>query len=352
MGTITPRKRKDGTVGYTARVRVTRDGKSHAETETFDRKQVATAWLKRRETELAALGALNRPDDPTLSMVIERYIAESKHDMGKTKAQVLRTIKRDDLGDMRCSAIDSPALLAFARRLGGQPQTVQNYLSHLGAVFAVARPAWGYPLDQQAIKDAFVVGKKLGLTGKSAQRSRRPTIGEMDRLMAHFGAVRHKRPDSAPMQKIAAFAMFSTRRLEEITSIRWDDLDVDGKRILVRDLKHPGEKIGNHVHCDLPDEALAIIQSMPRTGEVIFPYTTDAIGAAFTRACQFLAIEDLHLHDLRHEGCSRLFELGWNIPHVAAVSGHRSWSSLKRYTHMRQTGDKWAGWNWLAVVTA
>jgi hypothetical protein len=32
---------------------------------------------------------------------------------------------------------------------------------------------------------------------------------------------------------------------------------------------------------------------------------------------------------------SSLFETGLDIPHVAAVSGHRSWQSLKRYTHLR-----------------
>jgi hypothetical protein len=52
------------------------------------------------------------------------------------------------------------------------------------------------------------------------------------------------------MQKIVAFALFSTRRQEEITLLRWDDLD--GDRILVRDMKHPGDKIGNNVHCELP----------------------------------------------------------------------------------------------------
>jgi hypothetical protein len=41
------------------------------------------------------------------------------------------------------------------------------------------------------------------------------------------------------MQKIIAFALFSTRRQEEITLLRWDDLDDD--RILVRDMKHPGD---------------------------------------------------------------------------------------------------------------
>ena len=56
----------------------------------------------------------------------------------------------------------------------------------------------------------------------------------------------------------------------------------------------------------------------------------------------------MHFHDLRHEGVSRLFEKGLTIPHVATVSGHRSWQSLKRYTHIRQVGDKYVGWQWLS----
>jgi integrase len=146
------------------------------------------------------------------------------------------------------------------------------------------------------------------------------------------------------MQKIVAYAIFSTRRQEEITRGEWRDFDKT--RILVRDMKHPGDKEGNDTWCDLPPEAAAIIESMPKSGTYIFPYSTDAISAAFTRACKFLGIEDLVFHDLRHEGVSRLFEMGWNIPHVAAVSGHRNWQSLKRYTHLRQVGDKYATWKW------
>jgi len=89
---------------------------------------------------------------------------------------------------------------------------------------------------------------------------------------------------------------------------------------------------------------------MPRVAPEIFPYSTDAISAAFTRACKTLEIGDLRFHDLRHEGVSRLFELGMTIPQVATVSGHRSWNSLQRYTHLRQTGDKYTGWRWLPVI--
>jgi predicted metal-dependent RNase len=44
-------------------------------------------------------------------------------------------------------------------------------------------------------------------------------------------------------------------------------------------------------------------------------------------------------HDLRHDGVSRLFEMNWDIPRVASVSGHRDWNSLRRYTHPRCRGD-------------
>jgi integrase len=70
----------------------------------------------------------------------------------------------------------------------------------------------------------------------------------------------------------------------------------------------------------------------------------------FARARQFLVILDLHFHDLRPDGVSRLFEKGLSIPQVGSVSGHRAWSSLKRYTHLRQIEDKYADWKWLSVV--
>ncbi len=357
MGTVVPRKRSDGSTGYQAQLLIKRAGKIvHRENRTFDRQQAASAWLEKREKELAKPGALERLEapDPTLTAVIDRYTDESIKKIGRTKAQVLRAIKNYDIANKRCSEITSTDVVAFANELiiKVAPSTVGNYLSHLAAVFAVAKPAWAYPLDQTAMKDAFVVAKRLGIASKSRERDRRPTLEELDKIMEYFGERLKRRPSSIPMQKVIGFAIFSTRRLEEITRISWKDLDAEGSRVLVRDMKNPGEKIGNDVWCDLPPEALQIILSMPKRREEIFPYCGDTIGTNFTRACQFLEIIDLHLHDLRHDGISRLFEIGRNIPQVAAVSGHRSWSSLKRYTHLRQTGDKYAGWKWFSVLTS
>ena len=352
MATIVPRKRKNGSTGYLAQIIIKRQGKVvHQESQTFDRRQAAVAWSVRREDELRKPGTLGRKtDDPKLADVIDRYVAESEKQIGRTKAQVLRKVKTFDVAELRCSEITSADLISMAQALPVAPQTRQNYLSHLAAVFAVARPMWGYPLDQQAIKDAFTVAKRMGITTRGRSRDRRPTIEEIDRLMAHFADINTRRPSALPMQRIIPFAIFSTRRLEEIVRILWADYQPaahgHAARAMVRDMKNPGDKIGNNVWCDLTPEAVAYIEAMPRRDDRIFPYSTDGISAAFTRACQVLGIDDLHFHDLRHEGISRLFEMGWNIPQVATVSGHRSWTSLKRYSHMRQTGDKYANWKW------
>ncbi|MDT9702936.1 hypothetical protein, partial [Streptomyces sp. P17] len=41
---------------------------------------------------------------------------------------------------------------------------------------------------QSAMKDAFVVTNRLGVSSKSRERDRRPTLDELDKLMEHFGA--------------------------------------------------------------------------------------------------------------------------------------------------------------------
>ena len=357
MAHIIERKRKDGTVAYLAQIAIKRKGKwAHREARSFDRKSAASAWLKKRMKEIDAAGddlSSIRNRGKTLADAIERYTRDSMKEIGRTKAQVLRSILEYDIADMHCSDIQSQHLVAFATEVGASrsPSTVSNYLSHLGAVFALARPAWGIELDQQAMKDAFVVCNRLGITGKGRSRDRRPSLDELDTLLAYFEDKHRHRPRSLPMHRVIAFALFSTRRQEEITRITWDGLDSDHSRVFIADMKHPGGKIGNDVWCDLPDQALRIALAMPRRVERIFPYHSDTISAAFTRACKFLEIEGLRFHDLRHEGVSRLFETGLSIPQVAAVSGHRSWSSLQRYTHIKQTGDKYDGWIWLGRLT-
>lgn len=359
MGTIIERPRADGSIAYLARVTLKHKGRiTFQRFETFDRRKAAEAWISKLERELrepnGLASVLARDKAKTLGDAIDVYVEDAGDRMGRTKAQVLRSLKEFPIAEKPCHEVTSSDIYDLAKELGKTrtPQTVDNYLSHLSAVFTVARPAWGIPLDPEVMRDARVVSKKMGAVSKSRSRDRRPTLQELDRLLTHFEDRQRRVSKMLPMTKVIVFALFSTRRLEEITRIQWADLERQHSRVMVRDMKNPGEKMGNHVWCDLPAPALQVIDSMPQTKPAIFPYSTDAIGANFTRACQLLGIEDLHFHDLRHEGVSRLFEMGLTIPHVAAVSGHRSWNSLKRYSHIRGTGDRYESWEWVNRVTA
>ena len=351
MGHILPRKRKDGSTAYLATIRIKKAGAIiHRESETFDREQTAKAWMKRRETALAQPGALVKVEDPTLATVITQYNLEKMKQHGKTKTQVLKTISESPLGQRTCSQITSQVLVEWVQSIDAQPQTRGNYVSHLGSIFTVARPAWGYPLDDQALADARVVMIKLDLISRSKSRNRRPTLAELDQLLTHFEMISRKRSSASPMCHLIAFAIFSMRRQEEICRVQGKDLDREQLELVVRDMKNPGEKLGNDVRTKLTPEALRLIDTQPKTQGAIWPYNAESVSTAFTKACKLLGIDDLHFHDLRHEGISRLFEMGWTIPNVAKVSGHRAWTSLQRYTHLRQTGDKYADWPWLGKL--
>ena len=355
MGAITPRTNKDGSTSYKAQVRIRKGGKVlHQETKTFARRQAAVAWVKKLETELADPAGLKKAlaEDPPLKDVIDRARKETKRAMSRSKINVLKMIEAHDFAQMRCSHIDSAALVGFIGKLGVSPSTADNYFSHLASILKIARPAWGFPIDEQVINDARVVMKRLGTIARSNKRDRRPTRDEMNKLMDYFSKSKSTRGDTVPMTSICLMTIYSLRRATEICHITWADLDADGCRVMVRDLKHPDEKIGNDTWCYLTPEALRVILAQPKVaGEPrIFPYAEKSASMAFTSAAQTLGIEDLTLNDLRHEGASRLSEMGWTVQRVASVSGHRSWNTLKRYTHVRQTGDKWADWEWLDRV--
>ncbi|EQD25702.1 MAG: hypothetical protein D084_Lepto4C00026G0001, partial [Leptospirillum sp. Group IV 'UBA BS'] len=46
-------------------------------------------------------------------------------------------------------------------------------------------------------------------------------------------------------------------------------------------------------------------------------------------------LKNLRLHDQRHEATSRLFELGLDTEEVMATTGHKTYSMLARYTHLK-----------------
>lgn len=187
---------------------------------------------------------------------------------------------------------------------------------------------------------ARIALKRLGLVGKSNERDRRPTDDELEKLFNEFDGNERL---TIPMSRIVKFAIATAMRQEEICRVTWDDLNTRTKMLMIRDRKDPREKKGNDQRIPLLSvsgyDALALIEEQrelrTNTEDRIFPFNHRSAGTAFRRACQDLKIEDLHFHDLRHEGTSRLFEAGFAIEQVSLVTGHKDWKMLRRYTHLK-----------------
>lgn len=325
---------------YTAQVNA--GGKRQS--KTFATKSEAKRWARHLEH---AVDEGKRPHkDATLSALAEEYLAElvQTKPPSRSKLAAIRIIT-EHIGRMPVSQIDVPAIRDFARqrRSGGAgPSTILMDLSYIGTILRHGGALAGADTAQAVaqLASARAVLGASGAVSRPDERRRRPTDAEL-LLLRDFWARRRR---GIPMWKVTQFAITTAMRLSEITRIRWDDLDLDAKTVTIRDRKHPRSKKGNDQTVPLlrgPTviggkvvDPLAIIDSMPREADVIFPYDARTVSTGFTRGVTACCIEDLRFHDLRHDGVSRLFEAGYTIEQVSLVSGHRDWNMLRRYTQI------------------
>jgi integrase len=341
MPTIKIRKQANGSTRYTAVVRIRRGTTVlHQESRTFTHRTAALSWAKHREVALENPAELTRlrVSTPTLAELIRWYIDtfETISRWQRSKQTHLEFLERHPLGKTIAHTLTAADLIRHVqsrRKDGAGPATVINDLIWIGVVLRAARSVRELPVKPDIVQQARTACGELRLIGKPRKRTRRPTAEELARLREHFKG--RDRRAQIPMEVVMDFAITSARRESEICRLEWRDNDETKRTGLVRDAKHPTGKEGNHRRFKYTPEAWALASGQPRASAYIFPYDPKSVGAAFTRACHLLGIQDLRFHDLRHEATSRLFERGYQIHEVAQFTLHESWNELKRYTNLK-----------------
>lgn len=323
-------------VGGKWRAQVRRKG-FPVETRTFDVKSQAAAWAAKIEADMVALKHQDKRiiANLTLADLIDRYNLEigTVKPFGKNKVAVLATL-RERIGSTPLPDLTVDVLMKHVRERhanGAGGVTIGIDLSYMGSLLKTASILWRLPVDLSVTTAARANMKYLGLPTKSKERDRRPTAAELTEILAHFAG---KKRQKVPMPDLIAFAVATAMRAGEIIRLRWADVDEVNRTVIIRDRKHPTEKVGNDQEVPLLGESFAIAMRQPR-GELIFPVTDGTISTLFPRACNALGIKDLHFHDLRHEGVTRLFEQGYTMEQVMLVSGHRDPKMLMRYVQLR-----------------
>jgi integrase len=290
---------------------------------TFRLKSDAELWARQKETQLDR-GEL--PVDTrllrshTLADLLERYAATivPRKRSADRERYMLRVVLRHPMARLSLHRL-TPAEVARYRddRLAVvSGDTVRRELAIVRHCLEVARSEWGFPLPVNPVR-------QVKLPRPSNPRERRATAGELERLLAACEAT------SSPwLPAVIQLAVETGMRRSEMLTMRWADVDLEARTVLLRDTKN-----GRPRSVPLSPRALEIIRDTPRVADPVFVVSANAVRLAWERLKRRAGVSGLRFHDLRHEAVSRFFEKGLNMPEVAAISGHRDPRMLMRYTH-------------------
>lgn len=306
--------------------------------KTFITKAQATAWARGIETDIDR-GQVLAPRTVMGRVVLVSDLIDTYRKLREKKRPIrddgnehymLKALERL-MGGLDVSRLDTSDILAFANARadeGAGPYTVNMDISKLGTVLRLAGATMKLTLPD-VVGQARPVLKHAALIGGGGKRERRPTEDELVRLIEWLAVNKGQL-----YADVVRFAVATAMRRSEMTRLRWSDVDEEKKLVLVRNRKDPRKKAGNDQWVPLLGEAWTLVQARPRD-DLIWPLHEQTISKYFKEATDALSIPDLRFHDLRHDGISRLFEQGFDIPRVALVSGHKSWNNLKRYTQLK-----------------
>lgn len=332
----TIRKRGDT---WQAIVRVKQGGTLvHQESKTFPSERLARDWATRVESNIKTHGPGGRRLQlQTLGDLIREYhrVRSGIKPLNRSMDHELNMLA-GRFTSLRLSGLTSETFTRFAlarQAEGAGPTTILHNLATVRAVLNAARAMFNLPIDGEPVAHAIETLSLLGAVSKSKSRDRRVSDDEIAKLCAEFHRISTNPSTQIPMATIVQLAVAFPRRRTELCSMLWEDYSRETCELTLRDTKNPRQARTEVV--PVPPAARRIIESLPVFDARILPYNPESVSAAFDRACSRLGLVDLRFHDLRHEGISRLFEMGLGIPEVATISGHMSWTNLKRYTHLK-----------------
>jgi len=150
---------------------------------------------------------------------------------------------------------------------------------------------------------------------------------------------------------VLLFAYFTGCRSSEIRLLKWENVNLKEGSVLITKTKNREERT-----VYLTGLLVSELQKLNKTREKLkredrsdyvftykeYPYFTKSnLGRSWNRAVAKSGIKHCRFHDLRHTFCSNLMvNEGVDFETVMSLSGHKSLSMLKRYTHTNKNAKK------------
>lgn len=177
---------------------------------------------------------------------------------------------------------------------------------------------------------------------KDGRRERYLTDEEARRLWEAVGVLEASKDGGITADHAAAFKllMLTGARRSEILGLRWTEVDLRRKLLLLPPLRHKSGGTSRPKAIPLPGAAVAILEGRKRTGEYVFrPSSTDQPmpppKRAWARVLEVAGVKDASFHVLRHTLASFAIADGASLYAVGKALGHAKAETTQRYAHLR-----------------
>ncbi|WP_233864645.1 site-specific integrase [Paraburkholderia adhaesiva] len=248
------------------------------------------------------------------------------------------------------------------------PSTVDRELDTLSAIFTVAISVWKYRVDENPMdgvrrpkyfnerdrrlkpseearllaaaraedRERCITPAAEALMGEA--RAHAATLPTKYQQKAYIKqALIHARQAAEPdyvhvplYETFVQFQLMTAARRGETLNVRWEHVDLEDRSIFL-----PETKNGRPRKLPLRRDLMEMLETLPRNDPYVFPISTVVLGDAWKRILARAGIEDLHIHDLRHEAISRAAETAkFTLIDLQHFSGHRDVRMLLRYSHL------------------
>lgn len=134
------------------------------------------------------------------------------------------------------------------------------------------------------------------------------------------------------LSPIVLLAMNTGLRRRELLTLRWTDINLEGRMLQVRD---EAAKSGKQRYIPLNTEAHgALTQWASQRGQAGEIFAVGDVKSAWRRTLAAAEVESFRFHDLRHHFASRLVRAGVDLNTVRELLGHADIKMTLRYAHL------------------
>ncbi len=306
-----------------------------SQSKTFATKREAEIWAAEIESRMGVSEydplQLKQARVTTVGSIFERYATDVAEKMkGRNeKATVLRLISNAAFMKIRLDRVTSRDIRDWrdARALEVSPASVHRELNTISAVFTHAIKEWSAPLQSNPCHSVS------RFKGADKPRDKMWTAENVSAFLLAAGWEKDKQPATGRdyVGWALLMAMETAMRIGELCLPLVSDFHPGGRYIHLKDTKN-----GDQRDVPLSQAAMQYVAHLcdgRKPTEKIIPLTADTLGEYMLDARKKCKLEHLHTHDARHTAATAMSKKLSNVLELAAVTGHRSLKSLKRYYH-------------------